>query len=70
MDIQKSRSPFCHVVIPAPDLAKAKAFYEAIFGWRVQANFPEFSSAEKKTAVLVRRTAGRGTDSAYTQSRR
>jgi predicted enzyme related to lactoylglutathione lyase len=40
MDVQKNRSPFCHVVIPAPDLAKAKSFYEAIFGWRVEANFP------------------------------
>lgn len=40
MAIQRNRSPFCHVVIPAPDLAKAKSFYEAIFGWHVQANVP------------------------------
>jgi uncharacterized protein len=40
MDVQKNRSPFCHVVIPAPNLAKAKSFYEAIFGWRVHANVP------------------------------
>jgi predicted enzyme related to lactoylglutathione lyase len=40
MDVQRNRNPFCHVVIPAPNLAKAKSFYEAIFGWRVQANVP------------------------------
>jgi predicted enzyme related to lactoylglutathione lyase len=33
-------SPFCHIVIPAPGLQKAKSFYEAIFGWRVQAGVP------------------------------
>lgn len=32
--------PFCHLVIPAPDLPKAKAFYEAVFGWRVLENVP------------------------------
>ena len=31
---------FCHIVIPAPDLEKARAFYEAVFGWTVQANVP------------------------------
>jgi len=40
MDVQRNPSPLCHVVIPAPDLAKAKSFYEAIFGWRVQADVP------------------------------
>lgn len=35
-----SASPFCHIVIPAPDLAKAKSFYEAVFGWTVQQNEP------------------------------
>jgi predicted enzyme related to lactoylglutathione lyase len=34
------RSPFCHIVIPAPDLEKAKSFYEQIFGWRVEAHTP------------------------------
>ena len=33
-------SPFCHIVIPAPDLMLAKAFYERVFGWRVQENVP------------------------------
>ncbi|MBA3914876.1 MAG: VOC family protein [Acidobacteriales bacterium] len=33
-------SPFCHIVIPAPDLTSAKAFYEAVFGWCVRANDP------------------------------
>src|SRR5215471_14825403 len=33
-------SPFCHIVIPAPDLEKAKSFYEQIFGWRVEAHKP------------------------------
>src|SRR5258708_30368194 len=27
---------FCHIVIPAPDLDKAKSFYERVFGWKVQ----------------------------------
>jgi len=33
-------SPFCHVVIPAPDLGKAKLFYEVVFNWCVQENVP------------------------------
>lgn len=33
-------APFCHIVIPAPDLGKAKAFYEAVFGWEVKAEVP------------------------------
>ena len=35
-----AQSPFCHIVIPAPDLEKAKAFYQQVFGWKVQANVP------------------------------
>ena len=27
----------CHVNIPAPDLAKAKAFYTKVFGWKCTA---------------------------------
>ncbi len=34
------RSPFCHIAIPAPDLEKAKTFYEQVFGWQVQVNVP------------------------------
>ena len=26
---------FCHVEIPTSDLAKAKSFYESLFGWQV-----------------------------------
>jgi len=37
---EPTQSPFCHIVIPAPDLEKAKAFYQRVFGWRVQANVP------------------------------
>ncbi len=37
---QDTKSPFCHIVIPAPDMAKAKAFYEQVFGWKVQQNVP------------------------------
>jgi len=33
-------SPFCHIVIPSPDLEKAKLFYEQIFGWKTEANVP------------------------------
>jgi predicted enzyme related to lactoylglutathione lyase len=37
---ERRGSPFCHIVIPAPDLELAKVFYERVFGWRVQANVP------------------------------
>lgn len=40
MGDQRTRGAFCHIVIPARDLAKAKSFYEAIFGWQVQMNVP------------------------------
>ena len=33
-------SPFCHIVIPAPDLPKAQQFYEKIFRWTVAENRP------------------------------
>jgi predicted enzyme related to lactoylglutathione lyase len=33
-------NPFCHIVIPAPDLSKAKLFYEVVFGWRVREGVP------------------------------
>ena len=33
-------SPFCHIVIPSPDLEKAKHIYERVFGWKVQVNVP------------------------------
>jgi len=33
-------SSFCHIVIPSPDLERAKLFYEQIFGWRTQAYVP------------------------------
>ena len=33
-------SPFCHIVIPAPDLRKAKSFFERVFGWLVTENRP------------------------------
>ena len=29
-------SSFCHIGIPAPDLERAKSFYENVFGWTVQ----------------------------------
>lgn len=34
------RSPFAHIVIPAPDLEKALTFYTEVFGWRVQRGVP------------------------------
>lgn len=34
------QSPFCHIVIPAPDLEKARLFYQQVFGWKVQPNVP------------------------------
>ena len=40
MENQRRSGSFCHIVIPAPDLGKARSFYENIFGWRVQANVP------------------------------
>lgn len=33
-------TPFCHIVIAAPDLGKAKAFYETVFGWEVTSDNP------------------------------
>jgi uncharacterized protein len=33
-------SPFCHIVIPAPDLERARNFYQKVFGWTVQVNVP------------------------------
>ena len=40
MQDTRKPDPFCHIVIPAPDLEKAQVFYEAAFGWRVHANVP------------------------------
>jgi predicted enzyme related to lactoylglutathione lyase len=40
MEQKHGGSSFCHIVIPAPDLAKAKSFYEAVFGWHVRPNVP------------------------------
>jgi predicted enzyme related to lactoylglutathione lyase len=37
---QRDRSPFAHIVIPAPELERAGAFYETVFGWKVQRNVP------------------------------
>jgi uncharacterized protein len=37
---ERAPTPFCHIVIPAPDLEKASAFYEQVFGWKVQRNVP------------------------------
>ena len=34
------RSPFCHIVIPAPDLDLSLEFYSNVFGWEVQKNIP------------------------------
>ena len=33
-------APFGHIVIPAPDLEKARRFYEGVFGWTVRRNEP------------------------------
>lgn len=33
-------APFCHIVIPAPDLHAAKRFYESVFGWTIRENEP------------------------------
>jgi uncharacterized protein len=40
MENAERASSFCHIVIPAPDLSKAKEFYERIFGWKVRENHP------------------------------
>jgi predicted enzyme related to lactoylglutathione lyase len=40
MEQARNASPFCHIVIPAPDLEKARLFYEQVFGWRVQEKVP------------------------------
>lgn len=40
MNANPAASAFCHIVIPAPDLAKARAFYSRVFDWQVQPNIP------------------------------
>ena len=40
METAAKRSPFCHIVIPAPDLERARAFYEQVFGWKTRVGFP------------------------------
>jgi predicted enzyme related to lactoylglutathione lyase len=40
MENSQSAAAFCHIVIPAPELEKAKTFYEAVFGWQVSSNVP------------------------------
>ena len=49
----ESPSAFCHIVIPAPDLAKAQVFYERVFGWKVQPNIPgaKYGSSNRGTSV-------------------
>lgn len=37
---ETASSPFCHIVVPAPDLERASAFYQRVFGWKVQTNVP------------------------------
>jgi uncharacterized protein len=40
MEQPKRAAEFCHVIIPAPNLDKAKSFYEAVFGWSVSPKVP------------------------------
>jgi uncharacterized protein len=40
MEQPKRAAEFCHVILPAPNLDKAKSFYETVFGWSVSANVP------------------------------
>jgi len=40
MTAESTASPIGHIVIPAPDLPKARDFYSRVFGWQVQANVP------------------------------
>lgn len=39
-DPRDEPSPFCHIVVPAPDLERARGFYESVFAWRVKAGVP------------------------------
>jgi predicted enzyme related to lactoylglutathione lyase len=38
--VKPPAAPFGHIVIPAPDLEKARRFYEGVFGWTVRRNEP------------------------------
>jgi uncharacterized protein len=38
--MEPTSSPFCHIVIPSPDLEKASLFYKQIFGWKTQPYIP------------------------------
>lgn len=40
MTSPSTASPFCHIVIPAPDLGKARDFYSRVFDWQVQPGVP------------------------------
>jgi uncharacterized protein len=40
MNTKIEACPFCHIVIPASDLEKARVFYSEVFGWQVQKNVP------------------------------
>ena len=59
---------FCHIEIPSKNLKKAKAFYEAVFGWKISAwegspNYLMFETGEGvggafTTEFKVTKTAG------------
>src|SRR5216684_1886708 len=34
----------CYLQIPAADRKRAAAFYEAVFGWQIEAHYPDFEA--------------------------
>ena len=58
------RAPFCHIVIPAPELEPACSFYETVFGWTVYRRSPgarywAFESGNVDGALDASRTPAR-----------
>ena len=34
----------CYLQLPAADSARAAAFYQAVFGWQIEAHYPDFEA--------------------------
>jgi len=54
-------NPVVHFEIPADDVARAKAFYENVFGWKIQ-QFPMPPGAPEYYGVTTRKQGEAGID--------
>jgi uncharacterized protein len=46
VDIQSNEGRVDYIEFPAPDIAKTKAFYAAVFGWKFTDYGPDYTSFE------------------------